>query len=141
MENDRERGASKIGNVALFSRPGVDQIIKEERLREALTAQPIIRTDKHIQLIDRFLVQVWPTAQRIGEARVSQVSRAARFHSCSRDEKIVEEGERGLTFFILVSGTAEVFKHSSPGKLATLKAGSSFAAWNSTTGLGGPDQT
>ncbi|KAH8045418.1 cGMP-dependent protein kinase [Aureococcus anophagefferens] len=47
----------------------VDQIIKEERLREALTAQPIIRTDKHIQLIDRFLVQVWPTAQRIGEAR------------------------------------------------------------------------
>ena len=136
MESDRERGASKVGNVALFSRPGVDQIIKEERLREALTAQPIIRTDKHIQLIDRFLVQVWPTAQRIGEARVSQVSRAARFHSCSRDEKIVEEGERGLTFFILVSGTAEVFKHSSPGKLATLKAGSSFG--EASLGPGAP---
>ncbi|KAH8045701.1 cGMP-dependent protein kinase [Aureococcus anophagefferens] len=114
----------------------VDQIIKEERLREALPAQPIIRTDKHIQLIDRFLVQVWPTAQRIGEARVSQVSRAARFHSCSRDEKIVEEGERGLTFFILVSGTAEVFKHSSPGKLATLKAGSSFAVSFGEASLG-----
>ncbi|KAH8091969.1 cGMP-dependent protein kinase [Aureococcus anophagefferens] len=142
----RDHGLRRAGRAARLDLAPVDygrvdQIIKEERLREALTAQPIIRTDKHIQLIDRFLVQVWPTAQRIGEARVSQVSRAARFHSCSRDEKIVEEGERGLTFFILVSGTAEVFKHSSPGKLATLKAGSSFAVWNSTTGLGGPDQT
>ncbi|KAH8052784.1 cGMP-dependent protein kinase [Aureococcus anophagefferens] len=77
---------------------------------------------------------VWPTAQRIGEARVAV--RAARFHSCSRDEKIVEEGERGLTFFILVSGTAEVFKHSSPGKLATLKAGSSFAVSFGEASLG-----
>ncbi|KAH8054424.1 cGMP-dependent protein kinase [Aureococcus anophagefferens] len=58
-----------------------------------------------------------------------------RFHSCSR-EKIVEEGERGLTFFILVSGTAEVFKHSSPGKLATLKAGSSFAVSFGEASLG-----
>lgn len=114
----------------------VDQIIREERLREALTAQPIIRTEKHIQLIDRFLVQVWPTAQRIGEARVSQVSRAARFHQSAEGERVVEEGERGLTFYILVSGTAEVYKHAFEGRLATLRAGSSFG--EASLGPGAP---
>ena len=77
----------------------VDQIIKEERLREALTAQPIIRTDKQIQLIDRFLVQVWPTAQRIGEARVSQATHRGASTRLQPHVKRLCSAERGSFFY------------------------------------------
>ena len=116
----------------------IDRLVGERRLRDALLAQPVIRTEKHVQLIDRFLLKVWPTARRIGDARVSQVSRAARHREASKGDTVVKEGERGMTFFILVSGRADVFKktHSSTVPIATLDTGASFG--EASLGPGAP---
>ena len=109
-------------------------LVKENRLRDALQNSPKERTDEDVEVLTMFLMSVWPTTLRLGEARVQEIARCANLRRFHRDQYIVTEGEVGLTFYIIVSGTADVTKHGE--YLATLKMGHSFG--EASLGAGAP---
>ncbi|KAK7249610.1 hypothetical protein SO694_00004064 [Aureococcus anophagefferens] len=109
-------------------------LVKENRLRDALQNSPKERTDEDVEVLTMFLMAVWPTTLRLGEARVNEIARCANLRRFHQGQYIVTEGEVGLTFYIIVSGAADVEKHGE--YLATLKMGRSFG--EASLGAGAP---
>ena len=109
-------------------------LVKENRLRDALQNSPKERTDEDVEVLTMFLMAVWPTTLRLGEARVNEIARCANLRRFHQGQYIVTEGEVGLTFYIIVSGAADVEKHGE--YLATLKMGHSFG--EASLGAGAP---
>lgn len=115
---------------------GVDRIVRKEQLYQALVTQPQARTLKQIDLLEVYLLTVWPTAERLGSPGVKEIAKTARFQRALNGEFIVREGERGTAFYILLSGTLEVLKRDAPERIAVLKPGSSFG--EASLGAGAP---
>lgn len=114
----------------------VDRIIRNEQLCQALVEQPLARSAKQISLLEIYLLSVWPTAKRLGALRVREIAKTARFQQVTKGEYVVKEGERGVTFYILMSGTLEVVKQGVQKRLAVLRAGNSFG--EASLGAGAP---
>lgn len=108
----------------------VDRIIWNEQLSQALNESD--RSSKQVNLLEMYLLSVWPTARRLGSLGVKEVARTARFLPANKGDFIVKEGERGGAFYIILSGTLEVQKHSKT--LALLNSGQSFGEASLVTG-------
>lgn len=112
----------------------VDQIIREQRLSQALNEQPNARSAEQIQLLSMFLQDVWATAEELGSIGVREIAKTAGFTSVKRGERVVREGDNGTAFFIIVSGALDVVKRNQ--RVATLGSGSSFG--EAALGIGAP---
>lgn len=113
-------------------------LVKTNRLRDALQNSPKERTDEDVEVLTAFLMNVWPTTLRLGEARVQKIAQCANLRRFHQDQYIVTEGEVGLTFYIIVSGTADVYKQGANDSkpLVTLGTGHSFG--EASLGVGAP---
>lgn len=112
----------------------VDQIIREQRLSQALNEQPNTRSNEQIQLLSMFLQDVWATAEELGSIGVREIAKTAGFSQVKRGDCVVREGEPGLAFYIIVSGSLDVVKRNQ--RVATLGSGSSFG--EAALGVGAP---
>ncbi|KAJ8612872.1 hypothetical protein CTAYLR_002057 [Chrysophaeum taylorii] len=114
----------------------VDKIIRDEQLCQALAQPPHARTSKQLSLLEMYLHNVWATAERLGSVGVKEIAKTAGHRAVEKDEVVVREGDRGVTFYILVAGNLDVYKTSVGGKVATLKPGHSFG--EASLGPGAP---
>ena len=83
------------------------------------------RTQEQISTLVHWLMAVWETARLMGFKRCAAMSKVFQVLTYEHGENIITEGERGLTFFIIISGNCIVHKIGI-GNVATLGRGQSF---------------
>jgi len=70
-------------------------------------------------------MSVWPIAETMGFKKCGAMTQSFKYFVYQPGDNIITEGERGLTFYIIVSGTTSVHKDG-VGKVAELGQGKSF---------------
>lgn len=83
------------------------------------------RTSDQNSMITHWLMSVWPFAKSMDFKRCAAMFREFSFSTYNPGEAIVTEGERGLTFYIIVSGTAVVHREGK-GIVGQLSKGKTF---------------
>jgi hypothetical protein len=68
------------------------------------------RTQDQNSALIHWLMSVWPTANRMGYKKCSMMWRVFSLLTFEPPQDIIVEGERGLTFYIIISGSAVVLK-------------------------------
>jgi hypothetical protein len=98
---------------------------------EVHTVSDILKMDKskrgpeqNTQVI-KWLMSVWKIAFTMGFKRCSSMMNAFEFVTYAPGEHIIEEGKRGLTFYIIISGDTHVHKEGI-GIVGQLGQGKSF---------------
>jgi hypothetical protein len=83
---------------------------------EAHTVPDILKLDKtkrngdQISIVVKWLMSVWKIAFTMGFERCSKMLNALEYVTYQAGEHIIEEGKRGLTFYIIISGETHVHK-------------------------------
>eukprot|EP01033_Poteriospumella_lacustris_P001057 gene1057-765_t len=80
--------------------------------------------DQNSKLI-HWLMSVWQTANQMGFKRCGSMFKEFNYNIFQPNENIITEGERGLTFYIIISGTTVVSKEGI-GVVGQLGKGKSF---------------
>ena len=83
------------------------------------------RTAEQTSTLVKWLMSVWPIAEQKGYRVSAEMAKSFKFFLYQEGDDILVEGERGLTFYIMVSGTVSVIKNNI-GKVASLGMGKSF---------------
>jgi hypothetical protein len=91
------------------------------------------RTQEQISTLVHWLMSVWETARLMGFKRCAAMSKVFQVLTYEPGENIITEGESGLTFFIIVSGSCVVHKQGI-GNVATVSRGQSFGELALTEG-------
>jgi hypothetical protein len=91
------------------------------------------RTQEQISTLVHWLMSVWETARLMGFKRCAAMSKVFQVLTYEPGENIITEGESGLTFFIIVSGSCVVHKLGI-GNVATVARGQSFGELALTEG-------
>lgn len=68
------------------------------------------RTQEQNSALIHWLMSVWTTAHRMGYKKCSMMWRVFSLLTYQPSQDIIVEGERGLTFYIIISGEAVVLK-------------------------------
>jgi hypothetical protein len=98
---------------------------------EAHTVSDILKLEKSKRnpdqnsMVIKWLMSVWKIAFTMGFKRCGSMLTAFDFVSYQPGEHIIEEGKRGLTFYIIISGDAHVHKEGI-GIVGQLGQGKSF---------------
>lgn len=101
------------------------QIENANEISDILNTQLSKRTSDQNSTIIHWLMSVWGIANSMGFKRCAAMFREFNFSAYDPGENIVTEGERGLTFYIIVSGTASVHKEGI-GIVGQLSKGKGF---------------
>lgn len=80
--------------------------------------------EQNSQLV-HFLMDTWKTAEDMGLKKCTQMLNVFKYVSYDPGQHIITEGDEGLTFYIIISGTTNVHKDGI-GVVAKLGAGKSF---------------
>ena len=80
--------------------------------------------EQNSQLV-HFVMDTWKTAADMGLKKSTQMLHVFKYVSYDPGQHIITEGDEGLTFFIIISGTTNVHKDGI-GVVAKLGAGKSF---------------
>lgn len=83
------------------------------------------RTTEQKSILIHWLMSVWGFANTMGFKRCDSMFKEFKHDSFEPGRDIVKQGERGLTFYIIVSGTANVYKEGI-GIVGQLSKGKSF---------------
>lgn len=98
---------------------------------EAHSVSDILKMDKSKRnpdqnaLVIKWLMSVWKIAFTMGFKRCGSMLKAFEYVSYAPGEHIIEEGKRGLTFYIIISGDTHVHKEGI-GIVGQLGQGKSF---------------
>lgn len=98
---------------------------------EANTVSDILKLDKNKRnpdqnsMVIKWLMSVWKIAFTMGFKRCGSMLKAFEYVSYQPGENIIEEGKRGLTFYIIISGDTHVHKEGI-GIVGQLGQGKSF---------------
>lgn len=98
---------------------------------EAHTVSDILKLDKNKRssdqtaLVIKWLMSVWKIAFTMGFKRCGSMLKAFEYVTYNPGEHIIEEGKRGLTFYIIISGDTHVHKEGI-GIVGQLGQGKSF---------------
>jgi hypothetical protein len=111
-----------LENVEWLSTEGKN---KENKISEVLQTPFNQRTQEQTSTLIHWLMSVWETANMMGFKRCGAMTKVFHFLTYEPGENIITEGERGLTFYIVISGDCNVFKEGI-GKVAALTKGQSF---------------
>mmetsp|Transcript_12665 Transcript_12665/g.13085 ORF Transcript_12665/g.13085 Transcript_12665/m.13085 type:complete len:764 (-) Transcript_12665:27-2318(-) len=138
---------SKLGNVAAYNVQNMfpNWIIndpewkltesrhKENEISLIMRIQVQQRTQEQISTLVHWLMSVWETANLMGFKRCGAMTKVFHFLTYESGENIITEGERGLTFYIVISGQCAVHKEGI-GVVAGLQKGQSFGELALTEG-------
>lgn len=91
------------------------------------------RSSLQVTNLAKWIMTVWDVAKSMGFKRCVDMSQAMGIQTFNEGEYIVTEGERGLTFYIIVSGSAIVHKQEL-GDVGNLTKGMSFGELALTQG-------
>lgn len=94
-------------------------------ISEILTMHISKRTPEQTDAITMWLMSVWPNAKTMGHKRCAAMFKEFNYTIYNPGENIITEGERGLTFYIIVSGQTVVRKEG-VGDVGQLGKGKSF---------------
>lgn len=83
------------------------------------------RTHEQVTTLVNWIMSVWETANTMGFKRCVGMVKEFKYFKYEPGEAIVTEGERGLTFYIIISGDTSVHKEGI-GIVAHLGKGKSF---------------
>ena len=98
---------------------------------EAHTVPDILKLDKNKRTPDqnamviKWLMSVWKIAFTMGFKRCDSMLKAFEYVSYQPGEHVIEEGKRGLTFYIIITGDTHVYKEGI-GIVGQLGPGKSF---------------
>jgi CRP-like cAMP-binding protein len=84
-----------------------------------------IRTPEQMNSCIRWLMSRWKIAETMGVKRCASMFKEFKYHVTQPGECIIKEGDRGLTFYIIVSGEASVLKDGL-GVVGLMHGGNSF---------------
>mmetsp|Transcript_11146 Transcript_11146/g.18202 ORF Transcript_11146/g.18202 Transcript_11146/m.18202 type:complete len:834 (+) Transcript_11146:119-2620(+) len=91
------------------------------------------RSQEQTSALIHWLMSVWKTAYTMGYKRCGQMTKVFQFLVYKPGQDIIVEGEKGLTFYIIISGEAIVLKEGI-GQVAVLGKGHSFGELALTEG-------
>jgi CRP-like cAMP-binding protein len=83
------------------------------------------RTQEQCMVLVEWMMSVWPTSAQMGYKRVASMLKEFTYATYQPGESIVREGDRGLSFFIIISGTVDVIKNE-VGIVGHLTRGATF---------------
>ena len=83
------------------------------------------RSQEQTATLVHWLMSIWATAHQMGFKKCTGMSKAFQFLVYQPGENIITEGEHGQTFFIIISGTCQIYKDGI-GVVGTLGRGKSF---------------
>lgn len=106
---------------------------KGNKISEILQTSYSVRSQEQTSSLIHWLMSVWKTAYTMGYKRCGQMSKVFQFLSYEPGQDIIIEGEKGLTFYIIISGDAIVLKEGI-GQVAVLSKGHSFGELALTEG-------
>jgi CRP-like cAMP-binding protein len=112
-----------LGNAAWRNAP--KQIDNANEISDILNTPLSKRSSDQTSTIIHWLMSVWGIANSMGFKRCAAMFREFNFSAYEPGESIIKEGERGLTFYIIVSGTASVHKEGI-GVVGQLSKGKGF---------------
>ena len=110
-------------------------LMRRRDLMDAFQKPNHLRDHTQIMLISEWLKAHWSTAAHLGQRRCIALAKNVQYLTVKRDMEIITEGERGYTFYIMISGEVIIHKKGC-GNISTLGSGSYFGerALNTTTG-------
>lgn len=120
-----------LGNTAWRNAP--KPVENANEISEILNTPMSKRTSDQNSTVIHWLMSVWGIANTMGFKRCAAMFREFNFIPYEPGQNIVTEGERGLTFYIIVSGTATVVKEGI-GVVGQLSKGKSFGELALTQG-------
>ena len=94
-------------------------------ISEILQIPQLQRTIDQISTLVKWLMEVWETAKSMGFTKCVAMFKEFKYFKHEAGENIITEGERGLTFYIIISGETVVHKEGM-GEVAKLGKGKSF---------------
>jgi hypothetical protein len=106
---------------------------KDNKISEVLQTPFSQRTQEQTSTLIHWLMSVWETANMMGFKRCGAMTKVFHFLTYEPGEDIITEGERGLTFYIVISGDCVVHKEGI-GNVASLSKGQSFGELALTEG-------
>lgn len=98
---------------------------KDNSISDILQIPFTQRNQEQSSTLIHWLMSVWEIANLMGFKRCGAMTQVFNFITYEPGEDIIVEGERGLTFYIVISGSAQVHKNGI-GVVATLTTGQSF---------------
>mmetsp|Transcript_15434 Transcript_15434/g.29053 ORF Transcript_15434/g.29053 Transcript_15434/m.29053 type:complete len:848 (-) Transcript_15434:296-2839(-) len=105
----------------------------ENKISDILQIQYANRSVEQTSTLIHWLMSVWQTAYMLGYKRCGQMFKVFHFLTYKPGTDVIVENERGLTFYIVISGTATVHKDGI-GVVATITKGMSFGELALTEG-------
>jgi hypothetical protein len=106
---------------------------KENQISDILQTPFNQRSQEQTSTLIHWLMSVWETANLMGFKRCGAMTKVFHFLTYESGENIITEGERGLTFYIVISGQCAVHKEGI-GIVAGLQKGQSFGELALTEG-------
>ena len=80
--------------------------------------------DQRLTVVN-WLTKKWPTAYQMGKKKCMMMTKVLKYFQYKPNESIITEGDRGLTFYIIINGITDVHKDG-VGVVAQLGPGKSF---------------
>ena len=80
--------------------------------------------DQRLTIVN-WLIKKWPTANQMGKKKCMMMTKVLKYFQYQPNESIIIEGDRGLTFYIIINGITDVHKDG-VGIVAQLGPGKSF---------------
>jgi CRP-like cAMP-binding protein len=102
-------------------------------IANTLRTPPEERSTLQVTTLAKWIMTVWDVAKSMGFKRCVDMSQALGIQTFNEGEHIVSEGERGLTFYIIISGSAVVHKQEL-GDVGSLSKGMTFGELALTQG-------
>ena len=106
---------------------------KVNKIADILQTPYAQRNQEQTSTLIHWLMSVWPTAYLMGYKRCGQMFKVFQFLSFNAGEDVIVENERGLTFYIVISGSATVHKDGI-GVVGSITKGQSFGELALTEG-------
>lgn len=99
--------------------------VESNEISEILNVPVSKRTQEQSSTLIHWLMSVWQTANQMGFKRCGSMFKEFNYNVFQPGENIITEGERGLTFYIIISGSTIVSKDGI-GVVGQLGKGKSF---------------
>lgn len=84
-----------------------------------------LRSQEQTSALVHWLMSIWGTANQMGFKKCASMSKVFHFLVYEPGQNIITEGEHGMTFFIIISGTCNIHKNGI-GVVANIGKGKSF---------------
>jgi len=96
-----------------------------DKISEVMQTPYNQRSQEQVSTLIHWLMTVWETANRMGFKRCGAMTKVFHYLKYEPGENVIKEGDRGLTFYIIISGSCVVHKENI-GVVATIGKGQSF---------------